>query len=268
MPEKGPLYDFVPQEIMPPAEVWGRIAVAVNEAELVTTFSQLALQEAEPPLKVWEQISKSLDNTNEAPVFAAANSLEAAPPAAIWQQIEAALDGAKVLPMAPPQRKYRNLWLAAAAVFIGAIILVSSLYISSNEIRMMADNLPARMKSAIKSADSQVRAGQAIKEPVLASNLPANTAEANNTDNHFIEAKSLNGNTVKVSAKLAPMLELLSKENIVTAKSKPALPAAEAGPWKQKLKRWTAAINSPGANPAAINFADPIDLIRFLQKKK
>ena len=110
-------------------------------------------------------------------------------------------------------------------------------------------------------ADSQGHVTGQLQDPKIISVLSKNPLLYPAESNGYVEAIGLNGNRVKISAKLSPIVEFLDDKVVSNS-------TGENSIWKQKLNNWKAMVNSPSANTALINFADPIDLIRFLQNKK
>jgi len=235
MPDKGSLYRFVPDEVLPPQQVWNNIAIALAGVEI---------QKA------------AVNQFSAGPALAA---MEVNPPALVWENIKQELDKQLAPAIIPVRKTSRRLWpMAVAAAGVVGIILAIAIFVNKNEAKKIATNIASVITPGRIAADSQGFFTRPNKSP---DSLPAQI-------NSYTQARSLNGNTVKVSAKLLPMIEFFDDAAASNAVNDPVNTSKGTNTWKQKLIKWKAMVNNQAANTALINFADPIDLILFLQKKK
>ena len=237
MQDKGSLYRFVPDEVLPPQQVWNRIASTLDKNEMPG--------------------SETIPQFSAAPALA---GMEVEPPASVWQNIQQELDRSIVVPISP-YNKTRRIWVAAVAAACVAAVIFTSIYTTNNNATLTAASMPAIMRPVMVDSDSQGHVTGQLQDPKIISVLSKNPLLYPAESNGYVEAIGLNGNRVKISAKLSPIVEFLDDKVVSNS-------TGENSIWKQKLNNWKAMVNSPSANTALINFADPIDLIRFLQNKK
>jgi len=86
----------------------------------------------------------------------------------------------------------------------------------------------------------------------------------------YLMAIGPNGNSVRVSGKLQNMIEFFDDKDLNEPENEEYLDQVmkESNVWKQRLKTWMSAVNGPDAAPPVMNFTNPIDLLRFLDKNK
>ncbi len=266
MPDKGPLYHFLPDQVNPPQALWNQLAKALDETEMAGSLSQLNSVEQLPPAEVWSNLEQRLDAAERVAAFSAGPELaaqEVEPPLSVWQNIRQELDRSEVIQIPPAKSNTRRiLQVVAAAACIGGIIMFTSFFIKNNQAKTIAGNMPARIWPVMVGADSQGITHALWKNPKKPDNPDKNQVAFPPSTVNFIHAVGLNGNTVKVSPKLGPMIEFFSN------RVDQAQLAPQKKIWLQRLSDWKSALNSPATSAASVNFADPIDLIRFLQKKK
>ena len=263
MPDKGSLYHFLPTEITPPPEVWSRLEHSLNETTEQASLNQLADWEKAPPKQVWSNIAASLNEAETVSEFTRAKEIrshEVNPPQEVWKNIQQALERSESIKISPAKKVARSIWFAAAAAAcIGIIFFITPLIKGRKEAKAVASNITAIVDPALADRSSGNTKTSLTIDPTI--KFPEATTS-------FIKVVGPNGNMVQVSPKLKPLVEFLNdiKGGELIDNKKPA--SAKELIWKHKLATWDAMINTSAANAATINFADPIDLIRFLENKK
>lgn len=85
----------------------------------------------------------------------------------------------------------------------------------------------------------------------------------------FIAAIGPNGNSVRVSTKLANMIEFFQEDSThISTEEYLDKVMRETNVWRKKLLDWKSKVNEADTNPSNMNFLDPIDLLRFLKENK
>ena len=72
MNELGLLYRYLPSELAPPDELWGRLVKVLDDTER-KSFEKIESLEIQPPVSAWENIVLALDEKdtpNASPSFA------------------------------------------------------------------------------------------------------------------------------------------------------------------------------------------------------
>jgi hypothetical protein len=84
-------------EVTPPAGVWAKITLELDESEIAAKFPSLLYnQQAPPPAGIWQKISDSLDESVFVSDYSSKLSgLEIPAPASAWNKISASLDEAE-----------------------------------------------------------------------------------------------------------------------------------------------------------------------------
>jgi hypothetical protein len=210
-------------------------------------YNLTAAQEVAPPTRVWQAIADRLDN--EFSVAPTIQAQEKTPDEIVWQKIKNSLDKADVKTIAPFEKKRKiNLvpWLVAACS-IGIIALTIPILKNTKNSHIAAGNIASVVlphKADTTSPTSQ-----------------ADVLNAGLAQKKYITIAGINGDPIKLSTKLQPMaVYLYPKKNAKTI-------AATKNKWNNKLKSWKTNINTNAKNPQS-NFANPIDLLQFLQTQK
>lgn len=263
MPDKGSLYQFLPNEIIPPPEVWSRIEHSLNETAEQALLSQLTDWEQTPPPQAWHNIAASLNEAETVSEFTRAEEIqsqEVNPPQDVWKNIQQALERSANIKLSPAKKVARSIWFAAAAAAcIGIIFSIVPLLKDRKEGKPFASNITAIVNPVLADTDALNTKTNLTIDPAV--HFPEATTA-------FIKAVGPNGNMVQVSPKLKPLVEFLDDINGAEPIDNEKPTSANELMWKQKLEKWDAMINTSAANAATINFADPIELIRFLEKNQ
>ncbi len=261
MPDKGSLYHFLPTEVAPPPQVWSCIEDSLNETKSKILLCKLSDWEQTPPTQVWSKIDTYLTQAPAYFEFTVAEEMrrrEINPPIKVWNNIQKALDGFVIKTISPAKRVARSLWFAAAAAAsIGVIFLVTPLLKGRKDARVMSSNITAIVDTVLTDTNMVTKAGKNSTDVIIT--FPEATTA-------FIKAVGPNGNTVKVSPKLSQLVEFLHDLNGENTSDNKKPESAKEQMWKQKLAQWEAVISPLAGSAATINFADPIELIRFLEK--
>lgn len=205
---------------------------------------------------------------------------ETTPPVGVWESIAAELDSdlAKVIPIT--RRSNKTLYyLAAAAV---AIILFSLVFFTnqfsksdeklitssenkSDTLNNVLITVPTNEKIIVKNnneSQSQDRseknqtAKKQIREVIKSTNLNNDNQIADNTASRYITIEGLQGQPVKVSSKMATLID---SSETKTA-SKPI--------WNKKINEWREIMKVNTLAPTTRNFLDIIELTKTLKDKQ
>ncbi len=166
------MYNF---ELPPPAGVWEKIAVELDESELSNKFpSTLHNIQITPPVHVWQGIAVALDEPAFVNDYAAKlGGIEIAPPAAAWNKIKTSLDAAL-----PEQRKIVPfLRYAAAAVVIGFLAWGG---ISLFDNKKSSDNTLTKSQTTIPVENTLNNTAIFTDEDIAVTDVAASMEEARN----------------------------------------------------------------------------------------
>jgi hypothetical protein len=111
-------------EVAPPAGVWEKIAVELDESELSSKFSsKLYNAAAIPPSHLWQRIVTTLDESLLVDDYSSKlYGVEVAPPGAAWNKIKTSLEEEEGIPV-PEVRRLSPLYkYAVAAIIIGLMV--------------------------------------------------------------------------------------------------------------------------------------------------
>jgi hypothetical protein len=109
------------QEIIPPADTWEKVAVALNESELENKFPASLYNIAiDPPANAWQEIADTLDK-EQLQFPSRLYNMEVVPPITMWQKLAASLNPTGENAGTPVKKMFPILRYAAAAIFIGII---------------------------------------------------------------------------------------------------------------------------------------------------
>lgn len=205
---------------------------------------------------------------------------ETTPPVGVWESIAAELDSdlAKVIPIT--RRSNKTLYyLAAAAVAIILFCLVfftnqfsksdekliTSSENKSDTLNNVLITVPTNEKIIVKNnneSQSQDRseknqtAKKQIREVIKSTNLNNDNQIADNTASRYITIEGLQGQPVKVSSKMATLID---SSETKTA-SKPI--------WNKKINEWREIMKVNTLAPTTRNFLDIIELTKTLKDKQ
>ncbi|MEO7311022.1 MAG: hypothetical protein ABIX01_11540 [Chitinophagaceae bacterium] len=239
MPDKGSLYQFLPDQVPPPPGIWSRISLHLDKSGDNSALVELSATDSTNP--------SGADTFSAGPLLA---EMEVAPPAFIWQEIKNRLDKPKSLEAVPVIGKSRSLWIRAfAAAVISGVVVMVGITLKRNNAHALGANMPVVGWSAGSHTDSQITGG------ILKSSM---AAEENDALTSYVITMGINGDSVPIRASLLPLIELL---NASKNRQGPQWPLKKM--WNQKLLRW---LTLPASS--RVNFADPVELLYFLQENK
>jgi len=193
------MYDY---EVAPPAGMWNKIAVELDDSALTNKFpATLQNIEVTPPNNTWKNIALALDDTLLVDDYSAKLSgIAIPPPLSTWSKITNSLDAESVAAIPEKRRIAPFVRYAVAAAIIG-VIAWGGFYLLNNK----ADNTSIAKENPVISPTTQ-------PEPEIANVTPIENTDINDIDTSLEEARN--------DAALEASKKTYAKLDITVAKSK------------------------------------------------
>jgi hypothetical protein len=287
-------------EVNPPAKLWDRIAVDLDEAGLENSFpSKLYETTIEPPPTAWNRISSALEEPELTEAFAARlYNVEATPPPGIWDRIRALLE----TEMVGSQKKggVTSFWkYAAAAVLIGAVAFtvlrfasdrsdtppVSAVNVTPDSAKpKTAVEAPAVSMAAVGNIPGDDQLPDAHKNLVAKLETPAQhlhkvavARETATRQSSFVEDPALTNSIYAYEYHVPPVADryvmLMTPEGNIIRLSKKwgelvccVSGAEQDQDCKDQIKKWQQKIASSPIAPSPGNFMDILGLVNSISE--
>ncbi len=212
MNELGLLYRYLPTELTPPDEMWGRLVKVLDEDNERKAFEDIDTLEIAPPAAAWENIALALDEFDHSKTVLSfadtVSNIEIAPPDFTWSEIERSLN--TTLPIKKiggnsKTTKIVAIALAIAACFIGAFFIITNQFnnasttkngspiaiVNKKNIEIPQIHTPSKQNNQ-KSQQTQTATSNPNKAEVAINNLPLTTAESSTDSERVLNLKKYN----------------------------------------------------------------------------